>query len=217
MTIYNVHIYREMRLVFEGIEADSHEAAASIARDKPTGDADEIDDCDGETFYACVDVQADEEYEHSRWIDFEPERERRAAPSLLAALGSLTDQADEDCPEEYRTRHFKDALEQARDAIAAAEAAGLECPAPAPHPIVTLTAAPQTKPFSVLLLYPDYVNDGGSETYHAFVEASDALDAVAIAQCQAVAAQVADIDDPTDFAPLLVTEGHHHSQPLFNK
>ena len=25
MTIYDVHIYREMRLVFEGIEADSHE------------------------------------------------------------------------------------------------------------------------------------------------------------------------------------------------
>src|SRR5262245_50695858 len=55
-TTYNVHIYREMRLVFGGIEADTHEAAASIARDKPTEHADDIADCDGDTFYACVDV-----------------------------------------------------------------------------------------------------------------------------------------------------------------
>src|SRR4051794_31531924 len=60
MTTYNVHIYREMRLVFGGIRAESHEAAATIARDKPTEHADDIADCDGETFYACVDVQGDE-------------------------------------------------------------------------------------------------------------------------------------------------------------
>ena len=39
MTSYNVHIYRKMRLVFGGIEADSPEAAAAIARDKLTSDA----------------------------------------------------------------------------------------------------------------------------------------------------------------------------------
>ena len=39
-----------------GIEADSHEAAASIARDKPTDQADSIDDCEGETLAALVDV-----------------------------------------------------------------------------------------------------------------------------------------------------------------
>jgi hypothetical protein len=74
-----------------------------------------------------------------------------------------------------------------------------------------------TKPYSVLLLYPDYADDTGYETYYAFVEASDAIDAVAVAQRQAVAAQVVDIDDPTDFHPLLVTPGHNYGEPLFNK
>jgi hypothetical protein len=69
-----------------------------------------------------------------------------------------------------------------------------------------------TKPYSVLLLYPDYIGDYGEETYYAFVEA-----AVAIAQREAAAAQAVDVDDPADFDPLLVIEGHHASQPLFNK
>jgi hypothetical protein len=42
-------------------------------------------------------------------------------------------------------------------------------------------------------------------------------DAVAIAQREPVTEQVIAIDDPTDFTPLLVTEGHHHGQPFFNK
>jgi hypothetical protein len=86
MTTYNVHIYREMRLVFGGIEAGSHEEAAAIAREKPTEHADDIADCDGETFYACVDVRGDEEYEQSRWVLFEPDRLREAAPQMLEAL-----------------------------------------------------------------------------------------------------------------------------------
>ena len=90
MTTYNVHIYREMRLMFEGIEADSPEAAAEIARDKPTGDADSIDDCDGETFAALVDVASDECYRHSRGIDFEARAYAR--PSGLA--GRITGDAE---------------------------------------------------------------------------------------------------------------------------
>jgi hypothetical protein len=86
MPTYNVHIYREMRLAFGGIEADSPEAAASFARDKQTGDADDIDDCDGETFSALVDVAGDEEYSHSRNIDFEPVLQRTSAPKMLDAL-----------------------------------------------------------------------------------------------------------------------------------
>jgi hypothetical protein len=78
-------------------------------------------------------------------------------------------------------------------------------------------ADPAKKPYSVLLHYPDYLDDTGYETYYAFVESSDPIDAVAAAQHQAVADQAVDIDDPTDFAPLLVTEGHHASEPLFNK
>ena len=45
---------------------------------------------------------------------------------LLAALKALAEQADEDCPAEYRTRHFTDALEQAHAAIAEATIAQLE-------------------------------------------------------------------------------------------
>ena len=43
---------------------------------------------------------------------------------------------------------------------------------------------PGKQPYSVLLLYPDYANDSGTETYYAFVEASDPIDAVAVAQRQ---------------------------------
>jgi hypothetical protein len=120
---YNVHIYREMRLTYGSIKADSHEAAAAIARDKPTEEADSIDDCEGETLAALVDVHGDEEYEQSRLIDFESERLIIASPDVLAALESLADQADEDCPAVYRSRHFIEALETARDIIAQTEAA----------------------------------------------------------------------------------------------
>ena len=91
MTTYNVHIYREMRLVFGGIEAASPEEAAAIARDKLTEDADDFDDCDGETFCALVDVQGDEQHEQSRFIDFEPEQLRLAAPKLLEACHMVID------------------------------------------------------------------------------------------------------------------------------
>ena len=55
----------------EGISAETPEAAAAIARDKPTDDCVEIGDCEGETLSAVVDVAGDEEYEQSRFIDFE--------------------------------------------------------------------------------------------------------------------------------------------------
>jgi hypothetical protein len=77
-------------------------------------------------------------------------------------------------------------------------------------------AATGNKPYSVLLHYPDYLDDTGYETYYAFVEALDSIDAIAVAQREAVREQVIAIDDPTDFIPLLVTEGHHYGQPLLN-
>ena len=86
MTLYNVHIYREMRLAFEGIKAESHEEAAAIARDKLTVDADAIDDCEGVTLAALVDVAGDEQYEQSRIIDFETQRLLNAAPVMLESL-----------------------------------------------------------------------------------------------------------------------------------
>src|SRR5947209_16912657 len=86
MTRYNVHLYREMRLVFERIEAASPEDAAATARDLDTAEADDIESCDGETFAALVDVVGDTDYEQSRFVPFEPERLRQAAPALLEAL-----------------------------------------------------------------------------------------------------------------------------------
>jgi hypothetical protein len=73
------------------------------------------------------------------------------------------------------------------------------------------------KPYSVLLLYPDYADDTGYETFYAFVEASDAINAVTIAQRKASAAQEGMDIEPGDFHPLLVTPGHNYSEPLFNK
>jgi hypothetical protein len=73
------------------------------------------------------------------------------------------------------------------------------------------------KPYSVLLLYPEYANDSGTETYYAFVEALDPIEAVAMAQRAAVTTQQGMDGDPEDFAALLVTPGHHYGEPLFNK
>ncbi len=128
MTQYIVHIYREMRLTFADIEADTPEAAAAFARDKATDEADDIEDCNGEDLSALVDQAGDEEYRHSVTIDFEAERHRKAAGKLLAALRLCHEQlsvwvADtETCdlsPED------EDALAKAADAIAEADAAGV--------------------------------------------------------------------------------------------
>jgi hypothetical protein len=80
----------------------------------------------------------------------------------------------------------------------------------------TAGSDPGKKPYSVLLLYPDYADDTGYETYYAFVEASDAIEAVAAAQRKASAAQDGMDIEPDDFHPLLVTGGHHCSEALFN-
>jgi hypothetical protein len=44
-----------MRLYCAGITASTHAAAAQLAANKPTSDAERIDDCDGETLAALVD------------------------------------------------------------------------------------------------------------------------------------------------------------------
>ena len=52
-------------------------------------DADEIEDCEGYTSTALVDVVGDDEYQQSRWTDFQPEQLRQAAPELLEAIPPL--------------------------------------------------------------------------------------------------------------------------------
>jgi hypothetical protein len=85
--LYNVHLYREMRLYFPGIKADSPEQAATACREFPCEfAADQALDCEGETFCALVDLQGDLDFSQSVPVDFEAERMRKAAPQLLAAL-----------------------------------------------------------------------------------------------------------------------------------
>jgi hypothetical protein len=86
MTRYNVHIYREMKLRFDGIEADSSEAAANIARDRLTEDADDIEPCDGDTSAALVDAVGDEDFTRSVWIDFVQPAEIALKPIILITV-----------------------------------------------------------------------------------------------------------------------------------
>jgi hypothetical protein len=78
---------------------------------------------------------------------------------------------------------------------------------------------PGKKPHSVLLLYPDYANDGGAETYYAWVEASGPIAAIAEARRQAMATNEWTEEDvnPDDFVALLVIEGHHRGEPVFSR
>lgn len=85
MTQYTVHLYREMRVSYAGIEADTPEAAAAIAHDRATDEADNIEDCNGCDLSALVDVAGNEDYSQSVTIDFEAERARKAAALLLNA------------------------------------------------------------------------------------------------------------------------------------
>ena len=85
MTTYIVHLYREMRLTYTGIEAETPQAAAAIVREKATADADNVEDCEGQTLAALVDTAGDEDYSQSVTIDFEAEGIRNAAAKLLAA------------------------------------------------------------------------------------------------------------------------------------
>ena len=66
------------------------------------------------------------------------------------------------------------------------------------------------KPYSVLLLYPDYFADNfGQDTFFTHVEALGPKEAVRTAQHEIQTANQQEVDDPTDFYPLLVIEGHH--------
>jgi hypothetical protein len=139
MTKYNVHLYREMRLEYVGIEAETPEAAALIARDRATDDADNVEDCEGENLAALIDIVGDEEYEQSCLIDFEPERQRKAAARLLDALKWITRCLKMRAP--FGTTAYivsDERMAQARTAIAEAETAGIQ-PAAATPPIVTVT------------------------------------------------------------------------------
>ena len=134
MTIYNVHIYRKIRITFEGIEAETLEGAVRIARDGLTSDADDIDE-GGDDLSARVEIDGDDAPEHAFTIDFEPER--HAAPKLLAALKgtlyALDDNMDGSGPSKQTAIAIaRTAIAEVEDSIPLAEAAAV-------MPIVTVT------------------------------------------------------------------------------
>ena len=65
------------------------------------------------------------------------------------------------------------------------------------------------KPYSVLLMYPDYVADVYGETYYDFVAATSPKDAVKIARERCAEAHNLDLEDWEDLAVVLITEGHN--------
>jgi hypothetical protein len=121
MPTYTVHIYREMRVKFTGIEADSLEEAARAGADLRTDQADDVEDCEGANLYALVDLEGDEDFERSNSVAFEAGRMLDVGPGMLAALEALFIQIEEDVPLESVTRHFRDAMEDARAVISLAK------------------------------------------------------------------------------------------------
>jgi hypothetical protein len=118
MSLYNVHIFREMRLYFPGIEAENPQAAAAIASKRESGEAEDIEDCDGEDFGALVDIVGDEDFANSQLIDFEPKRLTDVAQRLLAALRTVVEMEhdrDEESRnfDEDRLRYFTSLIAQA--------------------------------------------------------------------------------------------------------
>ena len=85
MTTYDVHIYREMRILYRNIEADTPEAAAEACRDLPSRQGFDPVDCDGQTFAAVVDIAGDPHCD-GKDILFEEGQLRRAAPAQAVIL-----------------------------------------------------------------------------------------------------------------------------------
>ena len=143
MTKFTVHLFREMRLTFVGIEADTPEAAAAAVSQKPTEEADNIEDCEGENLSALVDVEGNESFSQSVMIDFEAERLRKASAKLLAALEAVIDYAEneaysleklKDSPEaEVEADRAWNAVEAGRDVISEAKPAGVPSLPPTSH------------------------------------------------------------------------------------
>jgi hypothetical protein len=187
----------ERALAYYDVEAENPRAAAENWSDGEFRDRDdEALDSEGPTIVR--ERQADGTWRrvpNCEWEDETPVADT-VVPQLLAACRMVT--------ERWERGDLAEAARACSAAIAAAEAAAM-----VPNP-----GDPAKKPYSVLLLYPDCVNDSGTETYYHFVNAPDPYAAIAAAQHQALTANEWDDMNPGRFTPLLVTEGHHYGQPL---
>jgi hypothetical protein len=97
MPKYRVHIYREMRLVFENVEAETPEAAAHIAADRHFDDCDDWSDCEGVTLSALVDLDSAIEESAAQdgvLVDFEDRRLLNTSRKLLTALSAILPEID---------------------------------------------------------------------------------------------------------------------------
>lgn len=64
------------------------------------------------------------------------------------------------------------------------------------------------KKYTVILLYPDYMNDTGPETFIAQVEGEDLEEAWVHAQAKAVVDNDMEFENAEDFAVLATFDGH---------
>jgi hypothetical protein len=110
---FNVHVYREMRLYFPDIQAAATEEAAGIALNLPTDEASTVDDCDGRTFAALVDLVGDRDYRHSRTINTEEGKladKARQMVELLAKCVALLEQHTSEPAQQETIQEIKDLL-----------------------------------------------------------------------------------------------------------
>jgi hypothetical protein len=122
MPTFNAYLFREMRLYFTGIEAESKAEAARIASEKNTSAAEEVEDCDGANLAVLVDVVGDEKFAHSELIDFAPARLAKIAPDLLTALKTVVEMEygrDEESRNlgEERLKHFSALIARAEGSV----------------------------------------------------------------------------------------------------
>jgi hypothetical protein len=123
MPTYNVHLYREMRLFFPGIEADTPEQAAKIIAEKATDEAATINDCNGHNLAALVDLVGDKDYSESITIDLDPMK--GAAQELYEALNAIV--ADYNLPQHKQMSllDFSVLMGKAKNALAKARGEAL--------------------------------------------------------------------------------------------
>lgn len=77
-----------------------------------------------------------------------------------------------------------------------------------PGKVRDFTAEKLMEEYSVLLRYPDYMNDGGNETYYGFTTAQTPQEAIINVQIDATRENSEQVQEWSDFAALLVLPGH---------
>lgn len=110
MPKFNVHIYHTYRLRFDGIEAETPQAAAEIAKELPEDQSAITPQNDeGAAMGALVDTVGDTEFKESCYIDFPSPLQTR----LVNALKTLHDAC------EYWEDQNDPVLKEAREALEA--------------------------------------------------------------------------------------------------